>query len=183
MIVKQVCLALLGACGVALSGCTPASQDELQAWVRAERSAVKFRSKPLPEPAAYQAQAYEVAGLLEPFSNEKLSNVSRDAPGLPKRLSTQLASEAKRSEQPLQAYPLDSMTMVGTMSSQGQKVALVRVNKLLHPVQVGSYLGQNQGRVVQITDRAILLRETLRNDSGQRTERPATLEIEEDAPQ
>ena len=51
-----------------------------------------------------------------------------------------------RRKEPLEAFPLDSMSMVGSVNKLGQPVALLRVDGLLYQVRVGDYLGHNYGR-------------------------------------
>ena len=53
-----------------------------------------------------------------------------------------LAAEINRRKEPLEAYPLDSMAMVGSVVKQGRQYALLRVDNLLYQVKVGDYLGQ-----------------------------------------
>jgi type IV pilus assembly protein PilP len=73
------------------------------------------------------------------------------------------------------------MTMVGSLNRQGQLVALVKVDNLLYQVRAGSYLGQNYGRVNKITETEVTLREIVQDSAGEWTERPAALQLQEEA--
>jgi len=75
-----------------------------------------------------------------------------------------------RRKEPLEAYPLDSMGMVGSVSKQGQPYALLRVENLLYQVKVGDYVGQNYGHVgnQQIND--LLQQANTELDDTKRTE-------------
>ena len=92
-----------------------------------------------------------------------------------------LAAELNRRKEPLEAYPLDSMSMVGSVGKQGQPFALLRVDNLLYQVKVGDYLGQNYGRITKITETEIALREIVQDAAGEWIERTATLQLQEKA--
>jgi type IV pilus assembly protein PilP len=47
-------------------------------------------------------------------------------------------------------------------------------------VRPGAYLGQNYGKVIQITDTQVLLREIVQDASGEWTERAASLQLQEE---
>lgn len=178
-----LCLPMrLALCSVCLSACSPSGQDGLSAWVQAERAATPPQLEPWQAPAGFLPQDYAGAGLLDPFSPDKLARATPGAQPEPAAHSVLPARESKRSKQPLEAFPLDSMALVGTLDSQGQRVALIRVQQLLHQVRTGAYLGQQHGRVVRITERAVELRETVQNASGEWVERVTTLPIEKEAP-
>ena len=116
--------------------------------------------------------------MVEPFSTQKLSvAIKQEARGP----SSLLATELNRRKEPLEAFPLDSMTMVGSVQRGGRPFALLRVDNLLYQVRTGSYLGQNYGLVKEITETDVTLREIVQDPSGEWTERPAALQLQEDA--
>lgn len=164
-----------------LSGCTSSGQDELREWMQTERSAIRPQVKPIPEPTKFVPQAYLGERLIEPFSNEKLASVLRSSDVSPVVNSALITPELNRRKQPLEAFPLDSMSMVGSLNRQGQLVALVKVDSLLYQVKPGSYLGQNYGRVMKITETEVVLREIVQDAVGEWTERPAALQLQEEA--
>lgn len=174
-------LLLCGASLLTLAGCTSSGDDELVQWMQAERNAIKPQVKPIPEPSKFLPEDYSGERLTEPFSAEKLASALRGSPAATPLNSALLEPELNRRKQPLEAYPLDTMSMVGTLTRQGQLVALVRVDSLLYQVRPGSYLGQNYGRVNRITDTEIVLREIVQDSAGEWTERPAALQLQEDA--
>ena len=69
--------------------------------------------------------------------------------------------------------------MVGTLRKDGKPVALIRVDNLLYQVRLGAYVGQNYGRVGQITETQVILREIVQDAVGEWVERPATLQLQE----
>jgi len=178
---KTLSLAVCAGCLVALAGCTSSAQDELQAWMQAERNSIKPRVQPIPEPTKFMPQTYGGERMMEPFSSEKLASVLRGSMGITVANSALIEPELARRKQPLEAYPLDTMSMVGSLNRQGQLVALVKVDNLLYQVRAGSYLGQNYGRVNKITETDITLREIVQDSAGEWIERPAALQLQEEA--
>jgi len=92
-----------------------------------------------------------------------------------------LAAEVNRRKEPLEAYPLDNMSMVGSVSREGKPFALLKVNNLLYQVKVGDYLGQNYGRVTKIAETEVTLREIVQDAAGEWIERSASLQLQERA--
>ncbi len=163
-----------------LTGCGPAVPSDLQAWVQSERSATRPQTQPRTVPALVTPPVYAGAGLPDPFSPGRHLPAGLGTPASLPEGATRPAHASKRPRQPLEAIPLDSMVLVGTLESQGQRVAWVRVDQWLHPVRTGAYLGQHQGRVTRITEQGIELRETVQDASGAWRPRSTTLHIQED---
>ena len=118
--------------------------------------------------------------LVQPFSDEKLASVLKGSEATPVANSALIAPELDRRKQPLEAYPLDTMSMVGSLNRQGQLVALVKVDNLLYQVRPGQYLGQNYGRITKISETEVVLREIVQDAVGEWIERPAALQLQEE---
>jgi type IV pilus assembly protein PilP len=84
-----------------------------------------------------------------------------------------------RRKEPLEAYPLDSMVMVGSVNKQGRPSALLRVENLLYQVNPGDYIGQNYGKITKITETEVALREIVQDAAGEWIERMSTLQLQE----
>ncbi len=168
-------------CAVMVAGCTSSGQDELQAWMQAERNAIKPSVKPIPEPTRFVPQPYSVEREIPPFSVEKLASLLRGTQTATASSSALIEPELARRRQPLEAFPLDAMAMVGSLDRGGELVALVRVDRLLYQVRPGNYLGQNFGRVTRITETEVVLREIVQDAAGEWIERPAALQLVEEA--
>ncbi len=174
--------ALLSLCSfVLLAGCTSSGQDELQAWMQAERNAIRPSVQPIAEPTRFVPQPYDAERLVPPFSTEKLASLLRGTQSASASSSALIEPELARRRQPLEAFPLDAMTMVGSLDRGGQLVALVRIDRLLYQVRPGNYLGQNFGRVTRITESEVVLREVVQDAAGEWIERQAALQLVEDA--
>ena len=160
-----------------LAGCG-AENEELQDWMDRQRREVKPNVTPLTPPKKFEAEPYTSLQAVDPFSNQKLTVALKQEAKQP---NSMLAAELNRRKEPLEAYPLDSMTMVGSVAKQAQPFALLRVDNLLYQVKLGDHLGQNYGRIVKITETEIVLREIVQDAAGEWIERPATLQLQEKA--
>lgn len=170
-------VALVAALAALLAGCGP-DTDELQTWMEQQRREAKSNVSPLQPPSKFDPQPYEAGTGMDPFSRQKLSVAIRQEARQP---NSMLAAELNRRKEPLESYPLDSMTMVGSVAKAGSPFALVRVDNLLYQVKVGDYLGQNYGRITSITETAVTLREIVQDAAGEWIERPVTLQLQERA--
>jgi type IV pilus assembly protein PilP len=171
---RQLTVALLA---VLLSACG-AETEELQQWTEQQRREVKPNVTPLQPPKKFDPQPYDSTQAVEPFSTQKLTVALKQEARQPNSL---LSAELNRRKEPLEAYPLDSMGMVGSVQKQGQPFALLRVDNLLYQVKVGDYLGQNYGRITKIAETEIGLREIVQDAAGEWIERPAALQLQEKA--
>ncbi len=163
----------------ALSGCGVSGEDELRQWMATQKNQTHPKVAPISEPKTFRPEGYTQVTAIEPFSNQKLTQAL-------KRESTQaaangalIAPELARRREALEAFPLDTMTLVGSLSRPGQPVALVKVDNLLYQVRPGNYLGQNYGRVMKITETEVTLREIVQDAGGDWIERTATLLLQE----
>lgn len=161
-----------------LAGCGVSGEDELRQWMAEQRQQVRPRVNPIPEPKPFQPEPYAGEGLADPFGKEKLNMVLRRA-AAQLQVHPLMAQELKRRKEPLEAFPLDTMTLVGSLVKEGRPLALIRVDKLLYQVRIGDHMGQNYGRVTRITETEVTVREIVQDAVGEWIERPATLLLQE----
>ncbi|MFZ2991177.1 pilus assembly protein PilP [Ideonella sp.] len=161
-------LALLAGCGSDIA--------EIQTWMDEQAKTVKPNVEPISPPRKFEPEPYAGAVGAEPFASGKMVSGTR----LDQRGSnTVLSAEMARRKQPLEAYPVDAMKMVGSVVKQSQPHGLIRVEGLLHYVRVGEYLGQNFGKITKITEMSIDLREIVQDSSGEWIERTSSLQLQE----
>jgi type IV pilus assembly protein PilP len=164
----------------ALSACDSSEEGEIQRWMAQERAVTKPQIQPIPEPKQFAPEAYRQEAAVEPFSKQKLTQaLKRDSQQAGSASAALLAPELNRRKEPLEAYPLDAMSMVGSLIKQGQPVALVKVDNLLYQVKPGNYLGQNYGRITKVAESEVVLRELVQDAAGEWIERTATLQLQE----
>jgi len=164
-----LCLAVgLTACGD--------EQDELQQWMEQQKREVKPNVEPLSPPKKFNPQPYAAIGAVEPFSTQKLSVALKQEARQPNSL---LAAEINRRKEPLEAYPVDSMAMVGSVHRNGRPYALLKVDNLLYQVKQGDYLGQNYGKIIKISETDVAYREIVQDAAGEWIERNSALQLQE----
>jgi type IV pilus assembly protein PilP len=166
-----------GATLLLLIGCS-AEQQELAEWMDQQRKEVKPSVHPILPPRKFNPQPYTAADAVEPFSAQKLSVAIKQEARQPNSL---LSSEINRRPEPLESYPLDSVSMVGSVTKQSKPFALLKVDKLLYQVKLGDYLGQNYGKIIKITETDVSLREIVQDASGEWTERISSIQLQEKA--
>ena len=159
----------------ALAGCS-SDMDELRQWMDQQRKETKPSVPPLLPPKKFLPQPYEAGASVDPYSTQKLSVAIKQEAAQPNSL---LTAEIGRRKEPLEEYPLDSMAMVGSMTREKQRYALLRVDNLLYQVTVGGHLGKDFGRVTKVTETEITLREVVQDAAGEWIERTSTLQLQE----
>jgi type IV pilus assembly protein PilP len=168
-----VVFGVAGAC--LLAGCSQEG-EELEEWMKQQRAGISPSVTPLAAPKIFSPQAYTMVSSTDPFSIKKLESVlDRDR----KHPCPLLLAEQSRRKGPLEAYPLDSIVMVGSFNKKGQQFALIRASRHLYQAKVGDYLGQNYGKIVRISESEISLQEIGQDPAGECEEQPGTLQLQE----
>ena len=72
-----------------------------------------------------------------------------------------------RNKEYLEQFPLDTLTMVGTLARDGRTFGLVQTQDgMVHRVIPGNYVGQNDGRIVAISSAEISVEELVADGIG-----------------
>lgn len=165
-------LPLLAACGGAVD-------DDLSTWMAEQKAQTHPRVPPLSAPKQFTPADYSQAGAVDPFSAEKLTQaLQRDTTHTTVNTAL-LTPEIARRKEPLEAFPLDTLSMVGSLQKDGRPAALIKVGTMLYQVRIGEYLGQNYGRVTAITETETRIREVVQDPGGDWVERQASLQLQE----
>jgi type IV pilus assembly protein PilP len=163
---------------VLLAGCGGASEEDVKQWMADQRNQTQPKVVPIAEPKQFVPQPYNNGSAAEPFSNLKLAQaLKRDSAETTN--SALVDPELKRPKQALEAYPLDSMAFVGSIVKGGQPVALIKIDNLLYQVRPGNYVGQNFGRITNISEAELIVREIVQDSDGEWIERSASLLLQE----
>ena len=160
---------------VTLSACG-SNNEELQAWMDQQKREVRPNVQPLKPPKKFNPDPYSVADVVDPFALQKLTVALKQEAHQPNSL---MSAEMNRRREPLEALPLDSMTMVGSVNRKGSAYALIKADGLLYQVKPGDYLGQNFGKVMKISETDVELREIVQDASGEWIERQTNLQLQE----
>ena len=156
-----------------LGGCS-SEIDDLKQFVRESDKSLPRKIEPLPAVKPFEPFAYEGFDLPDPFKPRKLSAPKEGAGG-------GIAPDLNRRKEPLEAFPLEQLKMVGTLSQGKDTYALVRADKTLYRVKKGNYMGQNFGLIMDVTDSEIKLKEIVQDSAGDWAERQSVLPLLEEA--
>ncbi len=168
-----------GLSGLALVACGQSGTEAVENWMAEQRAQTRAKVVPIPAPKVFKPESYVSGEMIAPFSKEKLASALKGEAVQAISNAALVAPELSRRKQALEAFPLDSMTLVGSMVRAGQPVALVKVNNLLYQVRPGDYLGLNFGRVTKINETEVALREIVQDAVGEWIERTASLQLQE----
>ncbi len=169
-----ICLATAIAT-LTLAGCSD-SNDELRQWMADTRKEMRPVTATLTEPKTFEPFLYHDEGDIDPFDPGKVANALKT---LSTKSTSGLAPDLNRRREPLEAFPLDTITMVGTLQRPNLRYALLRADNVVYQAKVGNYLGQNFGIITRIDENEVDLKEVVQDASGEWVERAATLQLQE----
>jgi Tfp pilus assembly protein PilP len=158
-----------------LAACGNEEFGDLKAELKDKTKDLRGRIDPLPVVKPYEPVPYKVFDQPDPFGPAKIELVTKSTPGGGGGLKPDL----NRPKEPLEAYPLESLKMVGVWQQTKATFALVKADTGLYRVKVGNYMGQNFGLVTDITGSKIQLRELIQDAAGDWSERQSTLQLQE----
>lgn len=157
-----------------LAACGGDEHQDLKEELKSLTKDMRGRIEPLPVVKPYEPVPYKAFELPDPFSAAKIELALATAA---KSKAGANAPDTIRPKEPLEAYPLESLKMVGTLSQKGANYALIRADASVYRVKAGNYLGQNFGIIVGITENQINLKELVQDAAGDWTERKTVLQI------
>jgi type IV pilus assembly protein PilP len=162
---------VVAAAAVALQACSGEPND-LRAYIDEVKARPGGRIEPLPQIKPAPTFAYEPRDRRSPFMPD---TPQRRISGGPNSVA---GPDPNRPREFLEQFPLDTLKMVGTLSAPSRNATFGLVQTadgLVHRVTVGNHLGQNYGRIMQITDSEIKLVEIISDGLGGYLERPAAI--------
>ena len=164
-------LAIFLAC-LGLAACGGEEHQDLRQWMKESTKDFKGKIPPLPEISNFPVVAYEAGDLLDPYNASKIEPERKAGGG-------GIKPDLDRRKEPLEAYPLESLKMVGTLTKGKMVHALVQADKNLHQVKIGNYMGQNFGIITDINENEVKLKELVPDSLGDYMERTSTLQLQE----
>jgi len=161
-----------------LAGCEGEQHSDLQAELNQMTQGFRGKVDPLPQVRPYEPVAYQAEGEVDPFRPDRIEvAVAGGAEGAPKVGGKQ--PDFDRPKEPLEAFPLESITMVGSLTQSGESFGLVKAGPNLYRVRKGNYMGQNFGVITAIDEVQISLKELVQEGSGEWIERTSALQLQE----
>ncbi len=140
------------------AGCASGVDDELLSYVDEVKARPGGRIEPLPQIKPYETFSYAADTIRSPFQPDRPDSPASMAG--PKPIQN-------RSKEYLEQFPLDTLAMVGTLNRNGQTFGLVQTQDgMVHRVTSGNYVGQNDGRIVDVEDSSIALEELVSDGIG-----------------
>ncbi len=153
--------------GLIAAGCS-SGQSDLQKWIEDTKKKPGGRIQALPEVKPYETYTYSAAKLRSPFQPQGPGGAG----------TASLRPSIRRNREFLEGFSLDTLKMVGTFKVGSNFYGLVQSKDgLVHKVQPGNYLGQNDGKVTEISGGKISLVEIVPDGLGGYIERPASLAL------
>jgi type IV pilus assembly protein PilP len=153
---------------VSLSACG-GDMDELEAYIDATKKDDGEEPKEVPQPKPYEVFNYvaDKQGIRSPFRPDTPQSAGGGSGPRP---------DDDRSREYLESFPLDTLGMVGTLRINETMYGLVQTSDgLIHRVIPGNYIGQNDGRITEISESEIGLVEIISDGIGGYIERDAAV--------
>ena len=163
--------ALMLILALSLSACGQSEFSDLKEFVKNSGANLRGKVAPLPEIRPYEPFTYDDFDLTDPFNPKKME-ISRTGKG------GGLQPDLNRRKEALESFPLEGLQMVGTIRQGDNIYALIKApDNTLYRVAKGNHMGQNFGKIVEITEQTIKIRELVQDSTGDWTERTSTLQL------
>jgi type IV pilus assembly protein PilP len=163
-------------CSLLLAACGGEEFSDLKQFVEDAQKDLRGKTEPLPEVKPYEPFPYTAFDLPDPFKPRKIEPLKGRGGGLQPDLN--------RPKEPLEAYPLESLSMVGVIKQGKAYHALIKTpDRTLYRVKVGNYMGQNFGIITDINEADVILKELVQDSAGDWSEQTSTLQLQEEQEQ
>jgi len=158
---------------VGLVACGDTPDADLRQFVADTKSKGKGRIPPLPEPQTFEIYTYDDESLRDPFIPAKIANAAKDS-------NSKLRPDSNRVKEVLEEFALGSLKMMGSLEKSGKLWALLKApDGTLHRATKGGHVGQNNGKIIKITESELELKEIVPDGLGGWIERFSTLTASE----
>ena len=165
----------LAVAGIALLvSCGGEEQSELKQELATLTKDLRGRVDPLPKVKTYEPVPYKGESMLDPFVPGRIVVTQAAAGG-----GGGVQPDVNRPKEPLEAFPLEAIQMVGTLSQNKEMFALVKAGANLFRVKKGNYMGLNFGVITGIEESQISLKEVVQDSGGDWVERSTSLQMQE----
>lgn len=151
-----------------LTGCG-GGQSDLMKYIDTVKARPGGRIEALPQVKPYETFSYSANSLRSPFLPDQPQGRAGAMGPRP---------DSARPKEYLEQFPLDTLSMAGTLSQGPAHYGLVQTaDGLLHKVLPGNYIGQYDGRVVSVTQAEIQVEELVPDGMGGFYKRSAAIAL------
>ena len=168
---------LIVVAALAVAACGGEEHRDLKQELNQLTKDFRGRVDPLPEVKPYEPVPYTAEDEVDPFRPERIDVAASRA--APVASNSRIEKERDRPKEPLEAFPLESIQMMGTITQHKETFALVKAGPNLYRVRRGNYMGQNFGVVTGIDESQISLKELIQDSGGEWVERDSALQLVE----
>lgn len=155
-----------------LVACSGEEHQDIRQWMQDSTKDFKGNIPPLPEIKSFPAVAFEAIDAISPFDPVKIEPERKAGSG-------GIRPDLDRRREPLEAFPLESLRMVGAVMKGKMAHALIQADKNIYQVKIGNYMGQNFGIITDISESEVTLKELVPDSAGEYTERTSTMQLQE----
>ncbi len=165
---------LILAAAILLGGCNQgADLSDLRAFTENAFKDHVPEVDPLPALKPQAVFIYTASNLPDPFDTENLKEKLEETPidytGVD-------GPDPNRRKEPLEAFPIDALRLVGVLAQNEENWAVIRApDGTVHRVKRGNHAGVNFGEIVAVNDNTVDVSELVRNPVGQWERKPASL--------
>jgi type IV pilus assembly protein PilP len=161
-----------------LAGCGNDDFSDLNQYIAKVKAEPKGKIQPLPEIKAVEPFIFNPKDLRDPFKpleqTEQLDAVPEFSTG------DGLKPDTSRRKEELEAFPLETLQMVGTVTKKSKLWGLVKADDgTIFPVHVGNYMGKNYGKIIRISADKIELSEIVPDQPGKWRKQETSLGLSE----
>ncbi|MBV8667238.1 MAG: pilus assembly protein PilP [Burkholderiaceae bacterium] len=159
-----------------LAACGDGGMQEVKDWMKQVKAQTKVTVPKLAEPKKFIPYAYPDQNAVDPFNLTKLTIALAKAQS---DSHSALRPDMNRRREPLESYPLDAITMVGSLRKGNATYAILQADRTIFEAKAGNYVGQNFGLITTVTDNQVAITERVQDSSDEWVERKTTLELQE----
>ena len=166
------CFLVLG-----LTACVSNDVSDLSQYIQSVKARPKGTIQPLPEIEIVEPFIFNPEGLRDPFRPVERVTQQNETD---MSVGTGIRPNLSRRKEELEAYSLDTLRMVGTVTMDNSLWALIRASEsTIHRVRKGNHMGRNYGEIIRILEDRIEMMEIVPDKPGSWREQQASLALSE----
>ena len=151
-----------------MMACSQEGYSDLELFIKEAGNGLHGQIDPVPEVKPYKHFAYQAFDMPNPFVPRKSDQ--------PQSMMSGIQPDLDRHKEVLESYPLESLSMVGSLQREELIFALIKSpDGTVHRVRKGNYLGQNFGRIAHISESEVKLVEIVQGGVNEWTEQVSAL--------